>query len=315
MDAANGQAGLDSARLSVEPPSTELLRPAGADEGEFRVSASFDSTDGRSGLDRDADVELGDVCLSYGERPVLQGLSCTFPRGAVSILMGGSGSGKSTMLRVIAGLVSPDSGSVRIAGREIVGLREAELAESRLHLGMLFQNGALLDSMTVFDNVALPLRERTTRSEAEIRDEVHGRLEAVGLHDVDDLLPGELSGGMLKRVALARAIVLDPEILLCDEPFSGLDPPNVLRIEALLIGLSQERGLSVIVTSHDVATSRRMGSQVTLLFPDGALSGSPTELLALGDERVEAFLGDGAHGAASSPSSSQSSQSPDREIR
>jgi phospholipid/cholesterol/gamma-HCH transport system ATP-binding protein len=241
-----------------------------------------------------ASVELRDVCLAFGERPVLRDLSCSFPPGTVSVLMGGSGSGKSTMLRVIAGLVSPDSGSVRIAGREIVGLRESELAESRQHLGMLFQNGALLDSMSVFDNVALPLRERTGLEEDRIREEVHRRLEAVGLEDVDELLPGELSGGMLKRVALARAIVLDPEILLCDEPFSGLDPLNVLRIEALLMRLAQQLGLTVIVTSHHVATSRRMGSQVTLLFPDGAVSGSPAELDALGDARVAAFLGEDA---------------------
>ena len=128
-------------------------------------------------------------------------------------------------------------------------------------------------------------------SEAQIRDEVHRRLAAVGLEDVDDLLPGELSGGMLKRAALARAIILDPEILLCDEPFSGLDPPNVLRIEALLARLAGELGLTVIVTSHHVVTSRRMANQLMVLFPDGAVSGTPQELAMSRDPRINEFLG------------------------
>ncbi|MCA9509915.1 MAG: ATP-binding cassette domain-containing protein [Myxococcota bacterium] len=240
---------------------------------------------------REAHVELRDVRVSFGSRAVIQGLSCSFPRGRVSVLMGGSGTGKSTLLRVVAGLLTPQSGSVRVAGDEIVGLRERELASVRTRLGMLFQNGALLDSLSVFDNVALPLRERTRRSEAEIRDLVHEHLTAVGLDEVDDLLPRELSGGMLKRAALARAIVLDPEILLCDEPFSGLDPVNVLRIEALLTRLSDDLGLTVIMTSHHVPSSRRMADQITVLFPDSAVTGSPRELAASSDERVAPFLG------------------------
>jgi len=240
---------------------------------------------------REAHVELRDLWVAFGSRAVIQGLTCSFPRGRISVLMGGSGTGKSTTLRVIAGLLAPKSGSVRVAGEEIVGRRERELAGMRTRLGMLFQNGALLDSLTVFDNVALPLRERTKRSEAEIRDLVHGHLEAVGLEDVDDLLPRELSGGMLKRAALARAIVLDPEILLCDEPFSGLDPVNVLRIEALLTRLTEELGLTVIMTSHHVASSRRMADQLTVLFLDSAVTGSPRELAASSDERVAPFLG------------------------
>jgi len=239
----------------------------------------------------EAHVELRDVWLAFGNRPVMRGLNCSFPRGRVSVLMGGSGSGKSTLLRVIAGLVSPDSGSVLVAGHQVVGRSESELASVRVRIGMLFQNGALLDSMSVFDNIALPLRERTGKSEAQIRDEVHRRLAAVGLEDVDDLLPGELSGGMLKRAALARAIILDPEILLCDEPFSGLDPPNVLRIEALLARLAGELGLTVIVTSHHVVTSRRMANQLMVLFPDGAVSGTPQELAMSRDPRINEFLG------------------------
>ena len=240
---------------------------------------------------REPHVELEDVRVSFGERPVIQGLSCSFPRGRISVVMGGSGSGKSTTLRVMAGLLAPSSGSVRVAGREIVGLRERELAEVRRGLGMLFQNGALLDSLSLFDNIALPLRERTDLSEAEIADEVHEHLESVGLEDVDDLLPRELSGGMLKRAALARAIILDPEILLCDEPFSGLDPVNVLRIEALLSSLSDDLGLTVIMTSHHVPSSRRMADQITVLFAEDAVTGTPRELAECNDERVHPFLG------------------------
>ena len=240
----------------------------------------------------EAHVELRDVWLSFGDRPVIQGLNCSFLCGRVSVLMGGSGTGKSSTLRIIAGLQPANSGSVRVAGTEIVGKSELELVGVRERLGMLFQNGALLDSLSIFDNVALPLRERTRLEEGQIREEVHRRLGAVGLEGVDDLLPGELSGGMLKRAALARAIILDPEILLCDEPFSGLDPPNVLRIEALLVRLADDLGLTVIVTSHHVATSRRMADQLTVLFPlDEAISGTPQELAMSRDPRINEFLG------------------------
>jgi phospholipid/cholesterol/gamma-HCH transport system ATP-binding protein len=149
---------------------------------------------------RDAHVELRDGWLSFGDRPVIQGLSCSFPRGRVSVLMGGSGTGKSTTLRIIAGLTPPNSGSVKVAGTEIVGKSEPELAGVRERIGMLFQNGALLDSMSLFDNVALPLRERTRLEEDEIREEVHRRFDAVGFEGVDHLLPGELSGGMLNAL-------------------------------------------------------------------------------------------------------------------
>jgi phospholipid/cholesterol/gamma-HCH transport system ATP-binding protein len=245
-------------------------------------------------------VALRGVSVAFGERPVLRDLTCVFPRESVSVLMGESGAGKSTVLRVIAGLVRPDEGSVCVAGRDIARLPESELVETREHLGMLFQNGALLDSMTVFDNVALPLRERTSLDEGAVAKEVHQRLEAVGLTDVDALLPRALSGGMLKRVALARAIVLDPEILLCDEPFSGLDPPNVLRIEQLLLRLSGEFGLTVIATSHHVETSRRMAERITVLLRDGVVSGAPEELCSRGDPRVESFLG-GADATGTAP--------------
>jgi phospholipid/cholesterol/gamma-HCH transport system ATP-binding protein len=149
--------------------------------------------------------------------------------------------------------------------------------------------------MTVYENVGLPLREHTKLSESEIHDSVHERLAAVGLENVDDLLPGELSGGMLRRVALARAIIMDPEIVLADEPFSGLDPPNVERIEGLFGELCRTRGLTLIVTSHHMASSLRMSDQIVLLRDRRAMTGTPGSLATSGDPEITEFLGtDGA---------------------
>jgi phospholipid/cholesterol/gamma-HCH transport system ATP-binding protein len=245
--------------------------------------------------DESAHVQLRGVGLAFGRRTVFDDLCCSFPRGGLSVVMGGSGLGKSTILRMIGGLQSPDRGSIVVGGDEVVGLGEIGLTKVRRRLGMLFQNGALLDSMSIFDNVALPLREHRDLASGDIADRVHERLAAVGLSDVDELLPGELSGGMLRRAALARAIVMEPEILLCDEPFSGLDPPNVSRIEALLVHLNKDLGLTVIVTSHHMATSLRMADQLVLLQDQGCVSGSSAELAASRDSAVREFIGeDGA---------------------
>jgi phospholipid/cholesterol/gamma-HCH transport system ATP-binding protein len=245
----------------------------------------------------DAHVEIDSVRLAFGERaPVFQDLSCRFARARITVLMGGSGTGKSTVLRMIAGLQRPDAGQVRVAGEDVARLNESGLQKVRRRLGMLFQDGALLDSMTVLENVGLPLLEHTRMKEAEIKEAVHERLTAVGLHDVDELLPGELSGGMLRRVALARAIIMDPEIVLCDEPFSGLDPPNVERIEALFQDLCRDRGLTLIVTSHHMASSLRMSDQIVLLQHGRAVTGAPGSLATSADPEITDFLG--ADGAA-----------------
>ena len=214
----------------------------------------------------------------------------SFGRGEISILLGCSGAGKSTLLRLVAGLSRPDRGSVQVAGEEVTQLRERELFRVRERIGMLFQGGALLDSMTVFDNVALPLRERTRLAEADITAEVHRRLDAVGLPGTEGLFPRHLSGGMLRRAALARAIITDPEIVLCDEPFSGLDPVNVRRIEGLLTELSRELGLTLVVTSHHIPSSLRMADRIVFLVDGAAVSGTPDELRASRDKRVINFL-------------------------
>jgi phospholipid/cholesterol/gamma-HCH transport system ATP-binding protein len=237
-----------------------------------------------------ARVELSQVSMAFGDRQVFTDLSCAFPAGAVSVVLGGSGCGKSTLLRLIAGLIRPQRGRVLVGDEDVTQLSERALFRVRRKLGMLFQGGALLDSMTVFENVAFPLREHTDMDERAITDEVHDRLEAVGLRDVDDLLPGELSGGMVKRVALARAIIRSPAVLLCDEPFSGLDPISVKRIEVLLTQINRARGITTLVVSHDIDSTMRMAEHVLLLLPGGCFEGAPEELRASADPRVRAFL-------------------------
>jgi phospholipid/cholesterol/gamma-HCH transport system ATP-binding protein len=235
-------------------------------------------------------IRVEDVHLSFGERVVYRDLCCGFPRARISVIMGGSGAGKSTLLRLIAGLLRPDSGHIFVADEDITRMSERDLYRVRDRIGMLFQHGALLDSMTVFDNVALPLREHTRLPERDIAAEVARRLEAVGLPETEQLMPRQLSGGMLRRAALARAIVTDPEIVLCDEPFSGLDPLNVRRIESLLMELNQQLGLTLLVTSHHLPSSLRMADQMIFLVDGVAVVGPPRQLLASGDPRVREFL-------------------------
>ncbi len=196
------------------------------------------------------------------------------------------------MLRMIGGLQRPDSGEVRVAGQSLATKTENELGQIRKGIGMLFQNGALLDSMTVLENVGLPLREHTKNSPAEIRDRVIRVLRSVGLEDIESLLPRELSGGMLRRVAFARAIVMEPEILLCDEPFSGLDPLNVTRIEKLLVQLNRDLGLTVVVTSHHMASSLRMADQMILLRDGRCTVGTSLEFAGSDDQEITEFLGE-----------------------
>jgi phospholipid/cholesterol/gamma-HCH transport system ATP-binding protein len=233
-----------------------------------------------------------DVNLAFGHRVVYDQLNCRMRKGGIHLLLGGSGSGKSTLLRMIGGLLRPDSGEIRVAGKRLDGLSERELGDIRKGIGMLFQNGALLDSMTVLENVGLPLREHTKLGSAEIASRVKSVLSAVGLEDVEPLLPRELSGGMLRRVAFARSIVMQPEILLCDEPFSGLDPLNVTRIEDLLVRLNRDLGLTVVITSHHMASSLRMADQLILLRDRNCVAGTPEALASSGDEGVTEFLGE-----------------------
>ncbi len=249
------------------------------------------ATPGAAATD-DVHVALVDVDMAFGNRVVFRDLSCAFPAGKVSVILGGSGSGKSTLLRLVGGLVRPRSGHVFVTGEDVTALSERQLYGVRKKLGMMFQGGALLDSLTIFDNLAFPLREHTSLDERAIAAAVHRRLDAVGLTDVDALLPNQLSGGMLKRAALARAIMLDPVILLCDEPFSGLDPISVKRIETLLGQINRRLGITILLVSHHIASTMRLADQVLLLLPAGAVAGSPDELRRSDDPRIVAFLSD-----------------------
>jgi len=235
-------------------------------------------------------VVFDDVYMSFGERDVLRGLSCRFPRGKISVILGGSGSGKTTILRLIGGLIHPRRGRIVVTGQDISQLSETEMYGVREKLGMMFQGGALLDSLAIFDNLAFPLREHADMTEADIAAEVHRQLTAVGLSEVDDLLPRQLSGGMIKRAALARAIITKPEILLCDEPFSGLDPISVKRIETLLSRINRQLRITMLVSSHHIPSTMRMADEVVLLRPDGAVTGPPAQLHDSPDPRIAAFF-------------------------
>ncbi|MEW6272470.1 MAG: ATP-binding cassette domain-containing protein [Thermodesulfobacteriota bacterium] len=235
-------------------------------------------------------VALRDIHMAFDDRVVFEGLSCAFARGRISVILGGSGSGKSTLLRLVGGLVQPSSGRIEVAGQDITRLSERELYAVRSRLGMLFQGGALLDSLTVYDNLALPLRQNSDASPSEVDQRVHERLAAVGLAGCEGLLPGQLSGGMLRRAALARAMIAKPEILLCDEPFSGLDPLSLKRIESLLAGINRRLGTTLLLVSHHIPSTMRLADRVLLLLPGRVVQGTPEEMLASADPEVAGFF-------------------------
>jgi phospholipid/cholesterol/gamma-HCH transport system ATP-binding protein len=240
----------------------------------------------------DAAVRFDDVWRSFDDHAVLRGLDLDVPRGATLTVMGGSGSGKTVCLRLTAGLIKPDRGRIEVLGTETAPLREEALLPLRRRMGFVFQGAALFDSLTAFENVAYPLREHTRLSEAEVADRVHQKLGLVGLHDIDDKLPAELSGGMKKRVGIARAIVLDPELVLYDEPTAGLDPTNARLITELVEGL-KARGVtetSMIVT-HDLEFARTVSDLIAILI-DGRIAqmGPPAEVFESPRADVRAFL-------------------------
>ncbi len=216
-------------------------------------------------------VELVGVSKSFGPKTVLNDVSLRCEKGSIMVMLGPSGTGKSVLLRCLVGLLKPDKGEVRVFGTDVAALDESRrkdreaLFDVRRRFGMLFQDGALFDDMDVGDNVAFPMRLHTRLSEAEIRDKVADKLARVGLPDTQNKFPSELSGGMRKRVAFARAIALEPDIVLCDEPSSGLDPVMSATLDELILEMHATLGLTFIVISHDTAEARKIADTIGLL--------------------------------------------------
>ncbi len=224
-------------------------------------------------------IEFKNVNFSYGTRPILKGVDMTMSQGQVIAIMGGSGSGKTTLLRLIGGEVRPSAGSVSVAGQIVHELSRNALFKLRRKMGMLFQFGALFTDLSVFDNVAFQMREHTDLPEAMIRDLVLMKLHAVGLRGAHHLMPAELSGGMARRVALARSIALDPMLMMYDEPFTGLDPISLSVIGSLIRRLTDALGMTSILVTHDVQESLRIVDYVYFLA-DGVIAaqGTPDEV-------------------------------------
>ena len=236
-------------------------------------------------------VELRDVTFGYGERVILRDVSLQVPRGKVTALMGASGGGKTTVLRLIGGQQRAQQGQVLFDGQDVGAMAREQLFAVRRRMGMLFQFGALFTDMSVFENVAFPLREHTDLPDELVRDIVLMKLHAVGLRGARDLMPSQISGGMARRVALARAIVLDPELVMYDEPFAGLDPISLGTAAQLIRRLNDAMGLTTILVSHDLDETFRVADHVIILGPGCvAAQGTPEEVRASQDPLVHQFV-------------------------
>jgi phospholipid/cholesterol/gamma-HCH transport system ATP-binding protein len=238
-------------------------------------------------------IEVRDLWKSFGDNQVLKGISITIQRGEVYVVLGGSGSGKTVLMKHVIGLFKPDRGTVRVDGVEISGLTGKALTEARGVFGMVFQGAALFDSMTVFENVAFPLRERGhAPPHEEVREKVLTKLKVVDLgEEVLERFPSELSGGMRKRVSLARALVSDPKIVLYDEPTTGLDPITTDYVDGMILAAKQKLGITSMVISHDVASAFKVADRLAVLY-DGRLAaeGTPAEVKASKDPYVQRYL-------------------------
>ncbi len=236
-------------------------------------------------------VRLDAVTKSFGARKVLDGVSFDVTAGSGFVILGRSGTGKSVTLKNIIGLVRPDAGHVFVGDDEISALEGVELSRVRKKMGFLFQNAALFDSISVGENVAFPMRRHTDLGHKEIRDRVREKLTSVGLEKEYDKMPGDLSGGMRKRAGLARALALDPAVLLVDEPSAGLDPITADEIDELLLGLKEQGGTTLIVVTHNIPSAKRLGDELLMLH-DGRIvaQGTADDLNRSDDELVRAFM-------------------------
>ena len=239
----------------------------------------------------EAMISLRDLRVSYGEREILHGVSFDVLRGETMVILGGSGSGKSTLLRTLVGLEKPSSGEIRLKGQNIAAISDAEMDEIRKKIGMSFQGGALFGSMTVGENVALPLREHTKLEDSTIKVILRLKLEQVGLSGFENYMPSQLSGGMKKRAAVARAMAMDPEILFFDEPSAGLDPIIAAGVDQLILELKKAFHMTIIVVTHELASAFLIADRMVLIDKGNVVAiGPPEAFRASTHPRVRQFL-------------------------
>ncbi len=258
--------------------------------------------DGQGGADGDAHIRVGSLSVRYGDRDVLRDVSFSVRPGEILVVMGRSGCGKTTLLKSMIGLLRPDVGFVEVLGQDLSGMDEDALDEFRERIGMLFQFGALINSFTVGENILLPLRRRGFTDERTAGAVARLKLSMVGLADVFDLYPSQLSGGMKKRAGFARALILDPEIVFCDEPTSGLDPNTAADMDQLVLSLKKILGTTMVVVTHDLASAFTIADRIIMMHDGGIVAeGTPAELRGVADPVVRGFIdrensdrGDGA---------------------
>jgi phospholipid/cholesterol/gamma-HCH transport system ATP-binding protein len=236
-------------------------------------------------------IKVENLCNRYGSITTADNISCEFEDKKVTVILGGSGSGKSTLLKQMVGLAKPDSGRILFDGKDVTTLSKHEIYELRKQMGMLFQGSALFNSLDIYENIAFPLREHTSLSESVIKTIIKIKLEMVGLRGVERMLPTQLSGGMTKRVGLARAIVLDPKVVFYDEPTSGLDPISSGVINKLIVDLNRKLGVTSIVVSHDIESSFQIADKMIILFYGNLIAqGTPEEIKNSDDPKVRQFI-------------------------